>query len=240
VVVTAAWRASAAPPGDVSLYVHLLDPAGQLHSQMDLRHPAGSLAAGEVLLDRYTLPLRPDAVAGAYQLTAGVYRPSDGARLAEATLSSVSLPAQPFTYLRPPAGAVPLGNVIWLAGYAVQPAAAVHPGDSVQVSLRFLAARPITSDYTVSLSLVGPGYRWQVQSDGTPAGGAIPTLKWIAGSRVTDTHRLTIPPDAAPGTARLALTLYDAFTQQTLAILDPALAAQGQTVPLGTVEVVGR
>jgi hypothetical protein len=239
VVVTAAWQPTTAAPGDVSLYVHLLDSAGQLDSQVDVQHAAGSYTAGEVLLDRYSLPLRPDAPAGNYQLVSGVYRPSDGARLAETARATVPVPAQPFSNLSVPAGAVPLGNVMWLTGYSV-PGAAARPGDTISVNLRFLAARPITSDYTVSVALVGPNYRWQTQSDGTPAGGAIPTLKWIAGSRVSDTHRLTIPLDATPGTARLALTVYDAFTQRILPVLDRDLAALGQTVPLGTVEVVAR
>jgi hypothetical protein len=82
----------------------------------------------------------------------------------------------------------------------------------------------------MSVGLIGPDYRWQVREDGTPAGGAIPTLKWIRGSRVTDTHTLIIPDDAAPGRATVTLVVYDAFTQQTL--------GTGEVV-LGEVEVIG-
>ena len=236
VVVTAAWQPAAAT-GEVGLYVHLADPAGQLHSQMDVQHPAGSYVAGEVLLDRYILPLRPDAAAGTYQLTSGVYRPADGMQLAQAALGSAQVPPQPISQFRVPADAIPLGNTIWLTGQHVS-ATTARPGQTIQVDLDFLAARPITSDDTVSVALVGPNYQWQVLADGTPAGGAIPTLKWIAGSRVNDTHRLTIPRDAAPGTASLSLTVYDAFTQRILPVLDRDLAARGQSVPLGTIEVV--
>jgi Protein of unknown function (DUF2723) len=252
-VVTAAWQTSAAATGDVSVYVHLLDPAGQLHSQMDVQHPAGSYAAGEVLLDRYSLPLRPDAKAGGYQLVSGVYRTADGVNLASVALPIVQVPPQPLSNLSVPAGAVPLGNAIWLTGSAVRGAvslgnaillagssarAVARPGDTLQVDLDFLAARPITADDTVSVAIVGPNYQWQALSDGTPAGGAIPTLKWIAGSRISDTHRLMIPADAALGTASLSLTLYDAFTQRIVPVLDRDLAARGQSVPLGTIEIV--
>ena len=152
-------------------------------------------------------------------------------------LGNVHVPQQPFRSLNVPATALPLGNALWLlTGYNLNGTTA-RPGDTISVDLRFLAARPITADYTVSVALVGPGYRWQTRSDGTPAGGAIPTLKWIAGSRISDTHRLTIPLDAAPGTASLSLTVYDAFTQQVLPVLDRDLAAQGQSIPLGTVQV---
>jgi|SRR5579859_3034222 len=239
VVVTAAWQPGPAAAGDVSLYVHLLDAAGQLHSQLDVQHPAGSYGAGEVLLDRYSLPLRPDAPAGSFSLVAGVYRKADGANLALAALPAVQTPPQPFSNLSLPAGAVPLGNAIWLTGYNIHSATA-RPGDSLQVDLHFLAARPMTVDDTVSVAIVGRNYQWQALSDGTPAGGAIPTLKWIAGARIHDTHWLTIPPGAAPGTASLSLTLYDAFTQRIVPVLDRTLAAREQSVPLGTIEVVAR
>jgi hypothetical protein len=235
VVVTAAWRAPAAPEA-VSVFVHLLGPEGGLHSQQDIAYPAERVAPGEVLLDRYTLPLRPDAPAGAYGLIAGVYRPS-GERVAEAALPPVDVPAQPFAQIEQPEGAVPLGNSLWLAGSRIEPGGPVRPGERVRVTLDFLAARPITADYAVAVRLIGPDYAWQVSDEGTPAGGAIPTLKWIAGSRVTDVRVLVVPPGARPGPAQVVLTVYDAFTQAVVPVLDPLLAAQGPAVALGVIEV---
>jgi hypothetical protein len=235
VVVTAAWRTEAAPE-DVGVFVHLLGPDGTLHSQQDIAYPAASYEGGEVLVNRFTLPLRPDAAAGGYPLVAGVYQAGDGTRLAEMALPAVEIPPQPFGSVRRPAGAIPLGNEMWLVGSRVGPGGPVRAGDEVRVALNFLAARPITRDYTVKVDLIGPGYAWQVGSNGTPAGGAMPTLKWIAGSRVTDVHVLTVPAGAA-GAAQLVMAVYDAFTQAVLPILDPLLAAQGPTVPLGAVEI---
>ena len=128
---------------------------------------------------------------------------------------------------------VPLGNSVILTGVEFSPAAA-RPGGALNVTLHFLAARPITQDISVGLALAGSG--WRAQSDGTPVGGAIPTLKWIAGSRLTDRRTLPLPAEAAPGPAQLTLVLYDAFTQQKLALLDPRLALLGSRVPLGTVQ----
>ncbi|MCC7361869.1 MAG: DUF2723 domain-containing protein [Anaerolineales bacterium] len=238
--VTVAWQSSGAPEA-VSAYVHLLGPDGALHSQQDVAYPAERYASGEVLLDRYVLPWRPDAPAGVYTLTAGLYRPG-GAPLAEAALITLTWPPPGDARLvAPPVAAperaIPLGSALWLDGWQVTPSGPLRPGDTLRVRLHFLAARPLTADYSVKVALIGPGYAWQTASDGTPAGGALPTLKWIAGSRVTDEHVLTIPADAAAGEAQLALAVYDAFTQRPLAILDPALAAQGPTVPLGSVTV---
>ena len=237
--VTVAWQGRGAPEA-VSAYVHLLGPDGALHSQQDIAYPAERYVSGEVLLDRYVLPLRPDAPAGTYTLVAGLYQPG-GAALAEVTLTTLTWPPDDARLVTPPVpapeGAIPLGNAMWLEGWQVTPGGPLRPGDPVQVTLHFLAARPLTADLSVKVALIGPGYAWQTASDGTPAGGAIPTLKWIAGSRVTDVRILTIPAGAAPGEAQLALAVYDAFTQQPLAILDPTLAAQGPTVPLGSVTV---
>lgn len=235
VAVTAAWQPSGAPEA-VSVFVHLLAPDGSLHSQQDVAYSAERYVSGEVLLDRYVLPLRPDAPAGTYTLVAGAYRP-DGERLAETALTTLDWPGADPAPVPVPPGAIPLGNAMWLAGWQIAPSGPVRPGDTVQVTLTFIAARPLTADYSVKVDLIGPNHAWAVASDGTPAGGAIPTLKWIAGSQVTDVHTFVIPADAAPGEAQLALAVYDAFTQRPLAIMDPALAALGPTVALGTIEV---
>ncbi len=81
------------------------------------------------------------------------------------------------------------------------------------------------------------GNGWRVTDDFVPALGAIPTLKWIAGSQVLDPHTLKIPENAAPGPAQVSVILYDAFTQEPLALLDAELIKQGQAIPIGTVNV---
>ncbi|MGH2521268.1 MAG: protein O-mannosyl-transferase family, partial [Anaerolineales bacterium] len=234
-VLTAAWR-TPGPPHDINFFIHLIGADGQLYGQADVSYPAGRYTSGEVLLDRYPITPRPDAPPGEYQLVAGAYTP-DGARLAQALLTTLSMTHSqlPFT---PPPQSIPLGSSIYLLGSRLSPTGRLHPGEALTVDLRFLAARPITDDYTVKVDLIGPGWRWHIQSDTTPAGGALPSLKWIAGSRVTDRHRFTIPFEAAPGTAQIVMAVYDSFTQQNLPILDPRLAAFGPNVPLGTVEIV--
>jgi hypothetical protein len=114
----------------------------------------------------------------------------------------------------------------------------VKPGDEVKVNLNFTAARPLLRDTGVSVQLTGSG--WRVTDDSVPALGAIPTLKWIAGSPVIDPHTLKIPENAVPGPAQLSVILYDEFTQEPLALLDAELIKQGQAIPIGTVNVVTR
>ena len=86
------------------------------------------------------------------------------------------------------------------------------------------------------MSLVGESGTWRSQHDGTPALGAIPTLKWIRGITASDEQSLVLPEDAA-GRGTLWLTVYDAFTMQPLPVLDERLArlGQGTQVELGDV-----
>jgi hypothetical protein len=112
----------------------------------------------------------------------------------------------------------------------------VKPGDKVKIDLNFTAARPLLRDTVVSVQLTGNG--WRAADDFVPALGAIPTLKWIAGSPVLDPHTLQVPENAAPGPAQVSVILYDNFTQEPLALLDAELIKQGQAIPLGIVNVM--
>jgi hypothetical protein len=133
---------------------------------------------------------------------------------------------------------IPFDSSILLIGIELSPPGPLHPGQTLKVTLHFLAAQPLVEDDMVKVGLIGPNYAWKVESNSVPEGGAIPTLKWIKGSRLTDRHTLTIPANAAPGSAQLILALYDSFTQRDLPILDPRLTSFGSAIPLGTIEIV--
>lgn len=102
------------------------------------------------------------------------------------------------------------------------------------VDLVWTALRPLTQDYSVSAQATGAG--WRAQDDGTPALGAIPTLKWIRGMGVTDRHRLVRPADAQ-GQGALTVSVYDAFTLDPLIVLDDRFLklGQGQAPQVGIV-----
>ncbi|MFQ5855387.1 MAG: DUF2723 domain-containing protein [Anaerolineae bacterium] len=106
-------------------------------------------------------------------------------------------------------------------------------GDEAIVDLEWIGLRPLVRDYTVSVQLLGES-GWRAQHDGTPALGAIPTLKWIRGTRVVDRHRIELP-EGARGPADIRISVYDAFTQAPLGVLDDRFqrAGQGQAVVIG-------
>jgi len=74
------------------------------------------------------------------------------------------------------------------------------------------------------------------QDDTVPALGAIPTLKWVRGSSISDVHFVSVPVGAQAGPLRLSLVVYDAFTMRKLGVLDDRLAKLGPSVPLAQLE----
>ena len=133
---------------------------------------------------------------------------------------------------------VPLGQGIIWTGQSSYPQD-LQPGQDLIFRHSFLSAFPVISDQVVSTRLIGfeeDGFHWAWWDldDAIPAMGAIPTLKWIAGSQVTSPHFLTID-EAARASQEVggALTLYDAFTGRVLAILDGQLASEFGWIPLG-------
>lgn len=88
--------------------------------------------------------------------------------------------------------------------------------DELKLDLQWLSARPLVRDYIVSARIAGDGV-YQTH-DSVPALGAIPTLKWIAGSRVMDRHPFELNGYAGP--LRGSVVVYDSVTQLPLPPLD--------------------
>ncbi len=217
-VVQTVWQAPTSGP--VSTFVQVLNVEGVLTTQMDVFH--AGVAAGQLLVARHTLIPPPQAAHGDYAVLAGVYTP-DGTRLAQVALPNLTL-TRPAQALNTPTFGEAM--TVLRAEFPTQAA----PDQTLPVTLHWQALQPITQDYTIKVELRGAG--WQALSEHTPLGGALPTLKWLAGTRLADRHHLTLPPQAT-GPAQLWLTVYDAFTLQPL----PTFADTGQSLYLGDVLV---
>ncbi len=140
---------------------------------------------------------------------------------------------------------IPLGQgLVWTgAPFSLQPSAfSLQPSAfSLQQPVIFRSRHPITHDLVISVRLIGyeaDGYHWAWSDldDSIPAMGAIPTLKWIAGSTVRSPHRLIVDSAVQPGQpVGAVLRVYDAFTNRPLPILDERIVNELQLswVPLG-------
>lgn len=121
---------------------------------------------------------------------------------------------------------VPFGDQMVLTG-ASGPVRALEPGREVTLQLHLRGQRPLKRDYVVSVGLTGfnpdRSWAWRDTHDTVPALGAIPTLKWIRGSKVLDPHHLTIPAETSAVPVEGTLSIYDHFTQQVLLPLDDRL-----------------
>ncbi len=234
-----AYRVEAPPDPSTSFFVHLVNPDGSVIGQADQTVQTGKYKVGDVFVERFKVTPQLNVPPGVYQLLTGAYRlgssgsieplKAAGNERVPLATGEVTLPDR----LIDPAGIDLSGGIVYLNSDAIS--GEVKPGDEVKVSLDFTAARPLLRDTVVSVQLSGSG--WRVTDDSVPALGAIPTLKWIAGSQVLDPHTLKVPANAAPGPAQLSVILYDNFTQEPLALLDADLIKQGQTIPIGSVTV---
>jgi len=89
-------------------------------------------------------------------------------------------------------------------------------GKALKVDLHWLAARPLTDDYVVSVRVEGEGL--YLTHDSVPALGAIPTLKWIRDSLIVDRHPFAL--EGHHGPLRGSVVVYDSVSQLPLPPLD--------------------
>lgn len=95
--VNLVWQAQASPPASYTVFVHLLDAAGQIVAQSDALPNGGYTTdrwvAGEVVTDTHRLTLPAALPPGRYQLAAGLYDGVSGQRLAGVDRAGQALPA---------------------------------------------------------------------------------------------------------------------------------------------------
>lgn len=89
------WQ-TLAPPGDYVVFIHLVDEAGNIVSQVDSipvagARPTSGWRAREVVTDNHVLPIPDDLPVGRYHVNVGLYNPDDDARL-PVTLDGVPQP----------------------------------------------------------------------------------------------------------------------------------------------------
>jgi hypothetical protein len=92
--VTLYWEATAVPPEDYTVFVHLLDESGTLRGQgdgppMNGYYPTSLWEPGEIIADERAVTVYADAPPGRYRLAAGLYRLADGTRLPVRDAASV-------------------------------------------------------------------------------------------------------------------------------------------------------
>ncbi len=84
--LTLYWQALAPLARGYTVFTHLLDGEGRIWGQKDNPPQGGSFpttdwSAGDIIVDRYLIPLAPRTPPGRYQIEVGMYDPATGERL---------------------------------------------------------------------------------------------------------------------------------------------------------------
>jgi len=269
------WRLSeeAVRPGEVlslDLYMRMQNPEGveaqqyylpwaklgevTYHFTTDSRFHTPWWQAGEIVVERFDLPVSWSAPPGLVPLQVGVELEGRSLALEDrsdlATLTEVEiLPAR----WRPPqrrlnAALGNLGGAILLRGARVdgrrvprKEALALRPGAPLRVVLDWESLRPIEENYTVFVQLLDATFWVHAQSDITPLGGSAPTLlwfpRWRRGTRIADTHVLHVPPDLPPGEYPLVVGMYGFSTHKRVQVVSSTGDMSGDWITLAHLKV---
>jgi hypothetical protein len=129
-----------------------------------------------------------------------------------------------------------LGERARLLGFDVSPQ--VTAGGVLSLNLYWQPEASFDRDYSVFVHVEVEGEHIWGQSDGTPACGSSPTMKWQAGEIIVDGHAVPVDPATPPGEYPLWVGLYDPLTGERVRVSGRDANARGDTVYLGTVRVV--
>ena len=191
------------------------------------------MAAGDVALGQYNVPIDADVPGGEYRLRARLVAP-DGAPLGESVdLAPLSVKPVAASFEKPPIShplRVDLGERVDLAGYDLA-ADRIAPGDTIDLTLYWHPQGRLTQSLKVFAHLVGPDGKILAQRDSIPVEGARPTTGWRPGEYIADPIRIAVPRTAAPGRYELRVGLYDPITDERLpASVDGAAQPNGQAI----------
>jgi|GEM_PF-384305 len=96
----------------------------------------------------------------------------------------------------------------------------IRAGGTLDVRLFWRALRPTDKRYRPFVQLVTKGTAGVVANHTSTDPGGRPTRTWPTDRFIVDAHRLTLPPDAGPITARLIAGLFDDDTGRRLTAVD--------------------
>ncbi len=127
---------------------------------------------------------------------------------------------------------------IRLEGYELA-RATIQRGSPLVVLLRWVPASRIDRDYTVFIHLVDASGKLAAGYDSAPRKGQLPTTRWNPYVPVHDAIVVPIRPDVPPGDGyKVEIGLYDAQTQERLAIVDPEGKPMADALVFGPVSIV--
>ena len=245
--VRACWQGNQDIQDNYRVFVQVLVDNDLIAAQEDTFHGSGNFPtslwpAGVVFCDRYPLQIAETVPApGPTEIAMGLYRAS-GARLpvssadGEPPSDQIRFPGPDIIF--PEEGrtlAFNWAQQIRLIDYELD-TTAVRPGETLEISLTWSAAEPISKDYAATVQIFREGGEKIGQND-----TRLPTSTWQVDARVTDLRTIMISPEAAAGVYQIKLGVYDPETVSNLALYrERELTPAGGLLDLWTLRVVDR
>jgi hypothetical protein len=212
---------------------------------------------GEVVVQRYEIPVPPSLEPGEYGLRLG-YTDLTGGRDLEFTSGGKTIDLASVTVL-PSDGALFTSNALAnldntialvaaraLVGLQTRQAIWEAPllaeaGQPLHLLLTWRAIRSPRESTTVFIHLLDSSGQFVAGHDYTPLGGASPTYlwfpKWLPGQTLLDPYRFVLPDDLPAGEYVLEVGMYGMTSLRRLPVVDSAGNLAGDRVILGPVRV---
>lgn len=192
--------------------------------------PTSRWQPGDIWRDEYHVFVSPNAQAPSkLRIKAGLYDPDSKRDVVAYGPDSNPIPLLVIgeAKLAPPMNAefvpaypleVALEGGITFLGYDLE-AGAIQPGDSVLLSLYWLANETQSKDWSVFVHLTDDDSQIS-GADSPPLSGDYPTSLWTANETIVDEHSLQIPATIQPGNYQIVLGLYEPSTLTRMGRLD--------------------
>jgi len=221
------WQAAAELPDELRLRLGL----GEEHAlELPLsRYPTGRWRLGELIHEKYLLPVPPNFTSGRYLLWVmlvaadGTLLDGPPVGLGELQINQTDRLFQLPADLSIPL-AVQLDSVLRLRG-ADLPTTEVSPGGVVDLTLYWQAEAQPDQAYTAFVHVVNQAGEIVAQVDRWPANS--PSDTWAADQVIVDEYAIALPTDVPPGTFQLRVGLYNAISGVRLLVLGPEHVAHG-------------
>lgn len=250
--MTLFWRVRNAIQDDYTVFLDVLDASGKnradLNVPLDPHRPTIGWQVGEVMVERYLVPLPGGLPQGRYSVavrlserktdeTPPILGPEGetdttiilegAAHIGAGWRQSPPQPGHPL--------AVGFGNGCDLVGYDLKTTSFV-PGESVPLVLYWQSRDRTRDDYTVFIHLLDANRQMVAQADAPPVGGSYPTSAWNVGEWVRDPRRIQLPDTLAPGDYTLQIGWYRPDTGER-AVAQVGDGVRSDHVDLGTIHV---
>ncbi len=220
------WQGTAVLPQNLRLHFSL-DGAAAATVPLS-RFDGGHWQMGQVIREKYRIPVPAELAAGIYNLQLEVVG-EDGRSLSTPIgLGAINIQSPDRLFSLPEEISQPLalqfGDLARLRGYDLLTETAV-PGEPVRLTLFWQIDRQPDEIFSTFVHLVGPDGQIVEQGDQWP--GGLPSNTWAAGQVIIDEYAIQLPQDAPPGTYQVIVGLYSAANGVRL----PIVTENGQTLP---------